>query len=402
MMKTKFYSFSGRDEEGRLIRGTIDSTRKSLARLTLLKIGLTKINYITASIYSYKKLFFLKDKEKLHALSQISLQINSGISIIDSVNSMKLDSNSFKLKYLFFIVAKNLSEGRRFSEALDKIPYSSFSKTEIGLIKSSEVSGTLDASLTFICERLQKNIFIKQKLVSASIYPCMTIGISFAVTFIIFKWIIPQFETIFHQNKHALPFLTEFVFSISDHLGKILLSMLIMIIFLIIAAKQLIKYQALSDKRIETIHLRIPILGKIRLFTNKVNFCYTLSMLLNAGIPINKALIEASENITLKYSKHCLQQATAEVIAGRKLSSALKKTHFLPRAATQTIVTAEKTGRLDHAFETLGQQFSNEFSVFSDQIEKIIEPIIITALGGVIGLIVIAIYLPIFQLGSLY
>ena len=402
MLKVKFWSFLGKDDDGKFIRGVIDAPNKAIARYSLYKIGLKKIHYIAITFTSYKKIFYLSNKEKLHLFSNIGVQINAGLSLFDSIESMKLDASSFKIKYLLFLVLKDLHEGHRLSRSLEKLAYNPFSKTEIGLIMASEVSGNLDITLKFICEKLESNLFIKQKLISAIIYPAITIVISFIVTFIIFKWVIPQFEVIFSQNNRTLPGITEFIFTLSRHINAIFISLIILSIVFYSSIRLSIKYQSLSKQLIEKCLTKVPVIGKIVILTNRINFCYTLSMLLGAGVSLYDALTETIKHMTLPYSQSRLSQAFREVVSGKSLSSSLKKTDFLPRSAIQTIAVAENTGRLDQAFKTIGEQSSNDFSVFSDHIGKVIEPFIIILLGGIIGTVVIAIYLPIFQLGSLY
>jgi type IV pilus assembly protein PilC len=166
--------------------------------------------------------------------------------------------------------------------------------------------------------------------------------------------------------------------------------------------KLAIHYQWASEILIEKFFLKIPIIGKIMLLTSRIDFCYTLSMLLSAGVSLHDALSKTITTVSLPYSRQCLTHAFKEVMLGKTLSSTLKKTPFFSRAAVQAIASAEKTGDLDHAFKRIGQQYSQDLSVFSDHLGKFIEPFIIIFLGSIIGTIVIAIYLPIFQLGSLY
>jgi type II secretory pathway component PulF len=124
--------------------------------------------------------------------------------------------------------------------------------------------------------------------------------------------------------------------------------------------------------------------------------------LLRAGVSLHSALSEAIQQVTLPYSKNRLHQAITDIIAGKSLSTSLMKTHFFSRSAIQMIHSAEKTGQLDDVFHMLFQRYSQELSSFADHIGKAIEPFIIIVLGSIIGCIVIAIYLPIFQLGGLY
>jgi len=402
MLKSKFWSFLGKDEENKSIRGLIDAPNKTIAHYMLLKMVLKKVNYLIVTFTSYKKALRLNTKEKLQLISNISIQINAGLSIFDSIESIKIDSNSFKTKYLLFIVLKNMHEGYSFSRSLEKLAYNPFSKTETGLIKASEITGSLDITLKFICENLENKLLIQKKLTSALIYPAITLFVSFIVTFIIFKWVIPQFEIVFSQKNHTLPWITGCIFSISRHFNTIVITMIIFCLLCYTLLRILIKYSLFSKQIIEKCVLKTPIVAKAAILTNRINFCYTLSMLLSAGVSLNEALNESIEHITLPSYQERLNQAFNEILLGKKLSATLKKTQFFPRSTTQTIAIAENTGRLDHAFKSVGQQFSHELSVFFDHSGKMIEPFIIILLGGIIATIVIAIYLPIFQLGSLY
>lgn len=401
-IKLNFYSFSALDEENKHISGIIDAPNKKIAHLMLSIIGVKKIKYLLITLPSYKKTFLLNLKEKLHLFSNLSMLVNSGLSIIDSLNTLKFEAITFRLKYNLFLILKSLKEGHRLSDSLKNLRHHSFSSTEISMIKIAEMSGTLDSSLKFIDEKLQNQLIIRQKIISASIYPCITLSIVFVVIFIVFNWVLPQFFTIFSQNKHELPWITKVIFSCARHISNIYGSILIITAIAYISLKLLIKYKKIPAIWHEKILLNIPIFGKIMLLTNRINFCYTMFTLLSAGIPLHDAIKEAIHHIHLSYSKQILQQVMTELITGKNFSTVLKKTPFFPRSAIQTLSSAENTGNLDDAFKLLYQRFSNDLSVFSDHIGKIIEPFIIILLGSIIGSVVIAIYLPIFQLGSLY
>lgn len=402
MLKTKFWSFSGEEDSEKRTRGIIDAPNKAIARHKLLKMGFKKIYYFTISFNSYKKIFHLNDKEKLNIFHNISIQINAGISIIDTLESIRQDAISFKINYLFFNILKSLHEGHYFSSSIEKLPYCPLTKTELSLIKSAEISGNLDNAFTFIGEKLKNQLLIKQKIISSLIYPTITLILSLIVVFIVFKFIIPQFEIIFSQHNNTLPAITQFIFSISKHSFSIFSSFFLLLSIIFLLVKSTIKNDFISKKLIENCLIKIPIMGKIILLKEKINFCFTLSMLLKSGIPLHDALKTSIQQVKLPYSQDRLKQAAKEIILGKPLSSALKKSFFLPHTAIQTLVAAENTGRLDSAFGTLEERLTSELSVFSDQLGSVIEPFIIIILGVIIGVIVIAIYLPIFQLGNLY
>lgn len=162
------------------------------------------------------------------------------------------------------------------------------------------------------------------------------------------------------------------------------------------------KYHKISIAQQEKFMLSIPALGKLIKLNNRINFCYTMYSLLSAGITIDKAFYTSIQSINLPYSQQGLYSALKQLISGKNLSESLKKSTLLPASAIQTLQSAEHTGQVDNAFKALSTRYSQELSVFSDNLGKLIEPFIIIILGSIIGCVVIAIYLPMFQIGGLY
>lgn len=400
--KLKLFSFSGIDEEKRKIQGKIEASNKKMAHYILSSIGLKKIKRVQLSFDFFKKSLYLNFKEKLNLIKHISLLLKSGIPILEAMNALKAEFSCFKIKYAIFLMYKNLEQGHSFYQSAKKMPYPFFSPIEMRLIKIGEMTGRLDISLEFIQERLEKKQSIYQKIISSSIYPLMTLFISFIVIFIIFHWVIPQFSTLFSQNKDPLPKLTQFLFSCTKQIDKIYLSFIFFILLFFYFFKKLTIKKFFSEKWHEKILLQLPIISYILKLTNKINFFYSLSILLKSGLSIDIALSESIEQMTLPYTKKQLKESFSELLSGKKISKLLKKVDIFPPSCIQIILSGEKTGNLDHAFALLYEKYMQELNLFSEQIGKMIEPFIIILLGGIIGFIVIAIYLPIFQLGGLY
>lgn len=400
--RKKYFFFIGKDNNNLSVSGTIDAPNKKIARHILFFIGIKKIRVMCQNFIDAKKVFRLNAKEKEYFFSNFNILLSSGMPLLSCLEIIQAETHVFKIKYICYLISKEIQEGHSLSQAIKKLPYSSFSSIEMSLIHLAEISGNLDQSLNFIQKRLKKLSTIKQKIISALIYPCITLFASFIIMFAIFYWVIPEFSALFSLHQRQLPWITSIILNCSHHIKKIygLILLIIAIIFLI--SKYGVAYNFFSIKIYETCINKTPLIGKILKNTNQIHFCFSMFILLKSGIPIHSAFKECIGHVTLPYSKQELHKALNNIMHGKSVSHSLKKTKFLPYSAIQTINSAENTGRLDNAFHSLYERLSDELNQFADRAGKTIEPFIIILLGGMIGIIVIAIYLPIFQLGSLY
>ena len=401
-LKKKYFFFSGKDNNNLSLSGIIDAPNKTIARHILYFIGIKKIKYMFQNITDEKKIFRLNTKEKEYFFSNFNLLMSAGMPLLSCLDSIKTETHVFKIKYLCYLLLKEIHEGHSLSQAIKKLPYPSFSSIEISLIHLAEISGNLDQSLNLIQKRLKKLSAIQQKIISVLIYPCITLFFSFIIIFAIFYWIIPEFSALFSIHQRQLPWLTSVILNCSQHIKKIYGIILLIITSIFVISRHGVKYNFFSIKVYEAFINKIPVMGNILKNINRIHFCFSMFILLKSGIPIHSAFKESIDHVTLPYSKQQLDTALSDIMHGKPVSYSLKNTKFFPYSATQTIHSAENTGQLDDAFYSLYERFSNELNDFSDRAGKTIEPFIIILLGGMIGIIVIAIYLPIFQLGSLY
>lgn len=402
MLKIQCYSFYAQDEEHKKLRGKMDAPSKAIAHIKLINMGLTHIYYVRRNITSIKKIFLLTLTEKHHFFSQLSMLVQSGVSLIDGLSIMQQEAASFKIKYLCYLLLRDLSQGNPLSKALEKIYCAPFSKLEIQLMHAAEISGKLDETLQFIQKKLQNQQQRRKKIIAALIYPTITLIVGLCMTLIIFQCIVPQFAGLFGAHHRHLPWLTASIFAFSRHLGKICSLFLIVCSVMGIALRTLRAEHWWGSAKRQRWIKKLPIVGKMIMLTDRINFCYTFALLLRAGVPIVETIQQASEQVLLPHSKNQLHQARHALSAGNRLTTVLKKTDFLSKSALQILFSAEHSGRLEEAWTYLGQQFSEEFNFFLEYLGKILEPFIIILLGVMIGVIVIAVYLPIFQLGSLY
>ncbi|MCD8542763.1 MAG: type II secretion system F family protein, partial [Gammaproteobacteria bacterium] len=209
-------------------------------------------------------------------------------------------------------------------------------------------------------------------------------------------------SALFSLHHRPLPWITSVILNCAQQYKKIYGIILLIIASIFLILKYGVEYNFFSIKIYEAFINKTPVIGKIVKTTNQIHFCFSMFILLKSGIPIHSAFKESIDHVTLPYSKQQLHAALNDIMHGKPVSQSLKNTRFLPYFAIQTINSAENTGQLDDAFHTLYEQLSDELNQCSDRAGKTIEPFIIILLGGMIGMIVIAIYLPIFQLGSLY
>ncbi|WP_028387809.1 type II secretion system F family protein [Legionella fairfieldensis] len=401
MNKTeKYYYWKGINYNGIKVQGMIEAASSALAKNELGKQGI-----ITQKITTNHALYCLKKNKKITSghitffIQQMASLLNAGIPIIQAFDLAINTQSHWLMKQLIISLKKNMENGISFSEAMRKNP-SFFNTLLCNLIEAGEKSGKLELMLNKIAHYKEKIETIKKKVKKAFIYPAMVFSIACLVSLALLVFVVPQFEFLFKSFGADLPFLTQIIIQCSTFFKNY---GLILAIFFVI-----LNYSVLLAKKkssgficfIETMVLKIPILGPLFRGAIITRFSRTLAITFGAGIPLVNALTTVAGVTGSNAYTKAIYTLGEEIAAGQSMQIALKNTKLFPDLVIQMITIGEESGMLENMLFKIADFYEEEMNHTINILTDLLEPVIMVIVGILVGILIIAMYLPLFKLGS--
>jgi len=341
----------------------------------------------------------LSDRKKEGFYNELGTLIRSGIDIRSALEltagsySNKKDVELFKSVQQQVIAGKSLSETMQGEEK--------FSAYEYYSIKIGEETGRLAEVLGELAKYYKAKISQRRKIIGAITYPLLVLVTSFAAVFFMIKFVVPMFADVFQRFGGKLPYLTSLIVSFSDWFDRYIYLMLFTILA-VVAAILINRKKTWFKQYSALLLLRIPIVGEITRKIYLARFANTMRLLTETNTPLLQAMDLVRQMITFYPVEQSLKLAQADILLGSSLSSALSKYDFYPAKFIQMVRIAEEVNKLEHFFEQLSEQYTEEVEYKTNAISGLLEPLIIIFLGLVVGVILIAMYLPMFQMSSTF
>ena len=330
---------------------------------------------------------------------QIATLLDSGIPLGQALQLIRLRHRKAQMRSLISTIQTDIGQGYTLADSLEKYPLH-FDPVYISLIRSAEQHGQLSAMFERICHYQQQRDQFKKKIVRASLYPMLVVVVSIIVTYIMLVMVIPQFSELFNSFQASLPWLTQQVMSLSHSVQKY--SWLLIILTLLSGSIATYSYvhSPLIKKRVSYWILRLPILGKLYSRAAFARFCYTCATSLKAGVPIMTTFTISTHSIGNCYLASLIPTITQRIADGESIHQAIAMQPEFPETMKQLIMVGEETGCLDEMFSRIAVIYEQEVKNQLDTIEKLVEPTMILFLGLMIGGLVLAMYLPVFNLAG--
>lgn len=330
---------------------------------------------------------------------QLSTLVSAGVALVAGLNILSDQIESPPFKEVVIKVKEDIESGLSIAEAMKKHP-SAFSELYVAMIKAGEVGGILDTILERLSAYLEATEELKHKVKGAMMYPAVVCTIATAVTVFLLVGVIPTFKEIFSSFGAELPLPTRIVVGISEALQ------VYWYVFLGVPAAgfyALRKWtQTENGKRIfDTQVLKLPLFGPLLRKVAVAKFTRTLGTLVKSGVPILQALETVAQTSGNKVIEKAIMDARESIREGERISEPLKKSGVFPPMVVQMIAVGEETGNLDVMLSKIADFYDQEVDVAVKGLTSMIEPIVIVVMGVVIGGIVIAMFIPMFELGSL-
>ncbi len=400
------YFFIARDSAGKKREGMLDADSSNSVIMNLRKQGLLPIEVRALGDKGFVSITSRrKTAEKGVSLVELSLfsrqlatMLDAGIPILDSVHDLADQTMNKNFAFVLRKVRDGIKEGNSFSQALARFPRC-FSTLYVALVRSGEESGNLVEVMKELSEELEDQLALIRKVRQAMSYPLVILVFFMGVVVFVFFFLIPKFQSVFESFGAQLPFFTKLVLKISQTGLKMAP---VTIVLLIIVSIFFSWYQKTPTgrKQIDTFKLKVPVFGELMLKIALARFARSLATLIKGGVGITSALEiveKASGNVPLE---EAVAKVRKGVLKGQLLGEEMKRHKLFPQMLGRMVTVGEDTGRTDDMLNRMSRYFRDEVDVTLNTMASILEPIMIIGLGFVVGIVVMAIYMPIFKLAA--
>jgi type IV pilus assembly protein PilC len=333
-------------------------------------------------------------KELSNFTKQLAIMINAGVPILQALEIIYKSEKQPVLKKSVKNIARDVGEGQTIAEAMEK--QKGFNKLYCNLVKAGEMGGILDEILDKLSIHLEKQEKTKAQIKSAMMYPFIVSMVGAGVIWGMMVFVVPQFVGMLADTGQEPPAITQLVIDISDFLGNHSMKMIGGLFVLGVLLNSYIKTptgKILFDKMM----MKMPIFGMIIIKGNLSSFSRTLATMLGAGVSLIDSLDICVETIDNGVIAEDVKTLKKEVVQGKTLTEPLMKIEYFPDMVSQMIKVGEQTGQIDQMLEKVSDVFEDEVNTLVGGMTKMIEPIIIVVLGGIIAAILVAMYLPMFM-----
>ena len=385
---------SGHTQEGVLLADSRDAAAAVLRRQ---QIQVTSIREKGKEFPLLPKMpILIGDKRIAVFTRQFSVMLDAGLPLVQCLEILGEQEEHKRFQEIINQVRVDVESGASLADAMEKHP-PAFDDLYVNMVAAGEAGGILDVILQRLSVYLEKAVKLKNQVKSALIYPVTVLVIAAVVVWVILWKVIPVFAQLFAGLGGELPFLTRFVVGASKFVGR---WSWLMILLLIVAAFAIRQYhQTYRGRRVlDGLLLKIPVLGMILRKIAVARFCRTLATLTSSGVPILDGLeitAKTSGNAVIEDSIMAVRKSVEE---GKTISGPLGETKVFPAMVVQMINVGEQTGAMDQMLSKIADFYEEEVDLAVAGLVKLIEPLMIVLLGGIIGVIVTAMYLPLYTI----
>ena len=397
--KTVTYVWRGKDKTGRKAKGEMQSSSAMQVKMELRKQGIM-VTRVTKKSFSFD---FgggqIKPLDIALFTRQMATMMKSGVPLLQAFDITIDGLDKKAMRELVGKVKNEVASGSTFADALRKQP-EYFDELYCNLVASGEQSGALDTLLDRIATYKEKTEALKAKIKKALNYPIAVVCIAIIVTVILLVKVVPQFEEVFQGFGAELPAFTQLVINISEAVQSywhLVIGSMVLIGFFV---KRTVKSSKSARNTLDRMMLKLPIVGDILHKSAVARFGRTLATTFAAGVPLVDALDSVAGAAGNAVYADAAKQIKEDVSTGQQLQFAMKGSGIFPSMAVQMVSIGEESGALDEMLEKVAVFYEDEVDNMVDGLTSLMEPIIMSVLGILVGGLIVAMYLPIFQLGS--
>lgn len=392
------YAWKGKNRLGEIQEGVIVADSRDQASATLKRNGLQVLSVKAQQADNTKKFGKVKNKDLAVFTRQFSVMIDAGLPLVQCLEILGSQQQDKGFAKILDAVRKDVEQGATLQTALSKHP-KAFNDLYVNMVGAGESGGILDVILQRLSTYIEKAVKLTAKVKGAMTYPVAIISIAGIVVWVIMVKVIPTFTAMYEGMGSKLPAPTLMCIGISNILINYAWLVIGLGIAITMGLKQYYKTPA-GNLQIDAIFLKLPVLGDILRKVAVARFCRTLGTLTSSGVPILEGMDITARTAGNLVIQNAIMKAREGVEQGRNISTPLAETKVFPPMVVQMVSVGEATGALDAMLSKVADFYEDEVDNAVAGLTALMEPMIIAILGGVIGFIVIAMYLPIFNMGE--
>lgn len=342
----------------------------------------------------------IKDKELLLFTKKLTTMMKAGLAIVPALEMLKVQSENPSFTPVIDSLLTQIQAGVPLSAAFEKYP-TTFDNVYINLVKAGEASGNLDTFLERITLNLEKTIQIQKAIKSAMMYPIILLCVAVSVVGVMMIFVVPVFVEIFGNAGVELPMATQMVMAMSDFLRSWSAPVILGAIFgVIVVIKKWLQSNLSLMQKFDKGIMKLPVLGQLISDSIMARITMVLANLISGGVNLIEAMEIVKNSIGNTQIQSSLEKVKRDIFSGKPFSSALRDTKDFPETMCGFIEVGEETGKLNEMLTTVSLYYEEEFDNSVDSFSQLLEPIMIVFLGLVIGFILVAMYTPIFKMGT--
>jgi type IV pilus assembly protein PilC len=399
------FAYRVRTKEGRILEGKMEAGGEAAVASKLRSQGMTPIQISKESKASMKmELHILPQRVKLKDLAifsrQFATMISAGLSLLRALNILAEQSENPKLGEAIKSVRDDVERGSSLSAAMSKFP-KVFNNLFVSMVRAGETGGQLDTVLIKVADSYETEHKLRQKVKSAMTYPIAVLGIAVILMIIMLIFIVPTFAEMFKGLGGELPLPTKILVGLSEKAKFLVPLGFLAFVGGIIGYKRARRSSAAFRLKADQLKLKIPVFGEL---TDKIavsRFTRMLGLLLRSGVPILQALDIVGDAAGNEVINRACADVRESVRTGETMAAPLNEHKVFPPMVIQMISVGEDTGALDDMLDKIADFYDQEVESMTESLVSLIEPIMIAILGGLVGAMVIALYMPMFKVFEL-
>ncbi len=402
------FDYRAKDSEGKVKKGTIDASTQAAASTALREKGLNPVSLAEqpkkgGGLQKDINIPGLTDRVSASDVAVFSRQfatmINAGLSLLRSLSILADQTENKTLSGIINDIKADVERGTSLSVAMEQHP-KAFNQLYTAMVRAGEVGGVLDDTLLRLADTLESQVALRSKIKAAMMYPIAVFGLVVLIVTAMIIFVVPMFEALYADLGGELPAATKFLLLISKVVTSYWWLVTIVSIGSLVAFK---KWIATTSGRatFDAIKLKLPIFGNLIHKTAIARFSHTLAALTKTGVPILQAMDIVSDTAGNAVVARAVQDVKASVAEGESIAAPLRDHPVFPTMVVQMIAVGEETGALDTMLEKVGQFYDSEVQSMVEGLTSLIEPLLIVVLGATVGGMLIALYMPMFNIVNL-
>lgn len=390
----QYYTYKAIDEMGNYSRGRIAVNNQSELSSSLATSGLRLISCKekkSINLFTFHK---VRQKDLITFFIHLDALQRAGVPLLDSIEDVKENSESSRIRSLARGVAEDIKNGSLFSESLAKYP-EVFDKTYINLIAIGEKTGRLQEALNNIIEDIKWSIDMKRKITKLSMAPMFGLFLILSVLMVMTSMVIPKVTAFLTVQSIELPFMTVALIAFSNfcqNYGHFLIGLIVALFFLIKALSNLENFGVFIDG----IKLKLPIIGPLILKIESARFCQFFSVTFGSGIGVLQCVESGGSVMKNKAMKKAIREVAIRVSEGKKISDAIASTGIFPKLVSKMFKIGEESGNIDQSLKNIKFFYEREINDSVDKMVALIQPTITILMGGLVAWITLAVFGPIY------